>query len=59
MGRTLRTKIMSGVIALLVLFTVALAVTLYMVNDSDNEVAGINEYHLPILSRLNSLDVKA
>lgn len=58
MGRTLRTKIMSGVIALLVLFAVALAVTLYMVNDSDNEVAGINEYHLPILSRLNSLDVK-
>jgi len=58
MGRTLRSKIMSGVIALLVLFTVALAVTLYMVNDSDNEVAGINEYHLPILSRLNSLDVK-
>jgi len=58
MGRTLRTKIMSGVIALLVLFTVALAVTLYMVNDSDNEVAGINEYHLPILARLNSLDVK-
>lgn len=58
MGRTLRTKIMSGVIALLVLFTVALSVTLYMVNDSDNEVAGINGYHLPILSRLNSLDVK-
>jgi adenylate cyclase len=58
MGRTLRTKIMSGVIALLVLFTVALAVTLYMVNDSDNEVTGINEYHLPVLSRLNSLDVK-
>ena len=57
MGRTLRTKIMSGVIALLVLFTVALAVTLHMVYDSDNEVAGINEYHLPILSRLNSLDV--
>jgi adenylate cyclase len=57
MGRTLRTKIMSGVIALLVLFTVALAVTLYMVNDSDNEVSGINEYHLPILSRINSLDV--
>ena len=48
---------MSGVIALLVLFTVALAVTLHMVYDSDNEVAGINEYHLPILSRLNSLDV--
>ena len=57
MGRTLRTKIMSGVIALLVLFTVALAVTLHMVYDSDNEVAGINEYHLPMLSRLNSLDV--
>jgi len=58
MGRTLRTKIMSGVIALLVLFTVALAVTLYMVNDSDNEVTGINEYHIPILSHLNALDVK-
>jgi len=58
MGRTLRTKIMSGVIALLVLFTVALTVTLYMVNDSDNEVTGINEYHIPILSHLNALDVK-
>jgi adenylate cyclase len=57
MGRSLRTKIMSGVIALLILFAAALAVTLYMVYDSDNEVAGINEYHLPILTRLNSLDV--
>ena len=58
MGRTLRTKIMSGVVALLFLFAAALAVTLYMVYDSDSEVAGINEFHLPILTRLNSLDVK-
>lgn len=57
MGRSLRTKIMSGVIALLLLFAVALAVTLHMVSDSDSEVAGINDYHLPILARLNSLDV--
>lgn len=48
---------MSGVIALLLLFAVALAVTLHMVSDSDSEVAGINDYHLPILARLNSLDV--
>jgi adenylate cyclase len=48
---------MTGVIALLLLFAVALAITLYMVKDSDDEVSGISEYHLPILTRLNSLDV--
>ena len=57
MGHSLRTKIMTGVIALLLLFAVALAITLYMVKDSDDEVSGISEYHLPILTRLNSLDV--
>ena len=48
---------MTGVIALLLLFAAALAITLYMVKDSDDEVSGILEYHLPILTRLNSLDV--
>ena len=48
---------MTGVIALLLLFAAALAITLYMVKDSDDEVSGIMEYHLPILTRLNSLDV--
>jgi adenylate cyclase len=48
---------MTGVIALLLLFAVALAITLYMVKDSDDEVSGILEYHLPILTRINSLDV--
>jgi len=48
---------MTGVIALLLLFAVALAITLFMVKDSDDEVSGISEYHLPILTRLNSLDV--
>jgi len=57
MGHSLRTKIMTGVIALLLLFAVALAITLYMVKDSDDEVSGILEYHLPILTRINSLDV--
>jgi len=57
MGNSLRTKIMTGVIALLLLFAAALAITLYMVKDSDDEVSGILEYHLPILTRLNSLDV--
>lgn len=57
MGHSLRTKIMTGVIALLLLFAAALAITLYMVKDSDDEVSGISEYHLPILTRLNSLDV--
>ena len=28
-----------------------------MVQDSDHEVSGISEYHLPILTRINSLDV--
>jgi adenylate cyclase len=57
MGHSLRTKIMTGVIALLLLFATALAITLYMVKDSDDEVTGILEYHIPILTHLNSLDV--
>jgi len=57
MGHSLRTKIMTGVIALLLLFAAALAITLYMVKDSDDEISGILEYHLPILTKLNSLDV--
>ena len=57
MGHSLRTKIMTGVIALLLLFAAALAITLYMVKDSDDEVSGILEYHIPILTRFNSLDV--
>ena len=57
MGYSLRTKIMTGAIALLIFFAVALGITLYMVNDSDDELNGILEYHLPILTRLNSLDV--
>ena len=57
MGHSLRTKIMTGVIALLLLFAAALAITLYMVKDSDDEVSGILEYHMPILTRINSLDV--
>jgi adenylate cyclase len=48
---------MTGVIALLLLFAAALAITLYMVKDSDDEVSGILEYHIPILTHLNSLDV--
>jgi adenylate cyclase len=48
---------MTGVIALLLLFATALAITLYMVKDSDDEISGILEYHLPILTKLNSLDV--
>ena len=57
MGHSLRTKIMTGVITLLILFAGALATTLYLVNDSDEEVGGILQYHLPILTRLNALDV--
>lgn len=57
MGHSLRTKIMTGVIVLLLLFAAALAITLYMVKDSDDEVSGILEYHMPILTRINSLDV--
>jgi adenylate cyclase len=57
MGHSLRTKIMTGVIALLFLFAGALGTTLYLVNDSDEEVGGILKYHLPILTRLNALDV--
>ena len=48
---------MTGAIALLIFFAVALGITLYMVNDSDDELNCMLEYHLPILTRLNSLDV--
>jgi adenylate cyclase len=48
---------MTGVITLLILFAGALATTLYLVNDSDEEVGGILQYHLPILTRINALDV--
>lgn len=48
---------MSGVIALLALFAVALAVTLYFVKDSGEEVRGIAEYHIPIMANVNALDV--
>ena len=48
---------MTGVTALLMLFAAALAITLYMVKDSDDEVSGILEYHIPILTKINSLDV--
>jgi len=57
MGHSLRTKIMTGVITLLILFAGALGTTLYLVNDSDEEVGGILKYHLPILTQLNALDV--
>ena len=52
-----RIKIMSGVLALLGLFAVALAITLFLVRDSGGEVAGIVEYHLPFVARINALDV--
>ena len=48
---------MSGVVALLVLFAVALTVTLYFVKDSGEEVRGIAEYHVPIMANVNALDV--
>ena len=57
MGASLRAKIMTGVIALLVLFSVALTVTLYFVKDSGEEVRGIAEYHVPIMANVNALDV--
>ncbi len=57
MGSSLRIKIMSGVLAMLAIFAAALVVTLYLVHDSGEEVAGIVEYHNPIVARLNALDV--
>lgn len=57
MGTSLRAKIMTGVVALLVLFAIALTVTLYFVKDSGEEVRGIVEYHVPIMANVNALDV--
>ena len=57
MATSLRVKILAGVLSLLALFAVALSVTLYFVKDSGDEVAGIVEYHLPFVARVNALDV--
>ena len=57
MATSLRIKILAGVLTLLALFALALAVTLYFVKDSGDEVAGIVEYHLPFVARINALDV--
>jgi adenylate cyclase len=57
MVASLRVKFMSGVVALMALFALALSVTLFFVRDSGNEVAGIVEYHLPFVARINALDV--
>ena len=48
---------MSGVIALLVLFASALAVTLYLIQDSSTELMGIEEYHLRLNKMVSDLDV--
>ena len=48
---------MSGVIALLVLFASALAVTLYLTQDSSTELMGIEEYHLRLNKMVSDLDV--
>ena len=57
MGASLRAKIMSGVLALLVLFAGALAVTLVLIEDSSMELQGIGEYHLVLNKMTNDLDV--
>ncbi len=57
MGSSLRAKIMSGVIALLVLFASALAITLYLIQDSSTELMGIEEYHLRLNKMVSDLDV--
>ena len=57
MGASLRAKIMSGVIALLVLFAGALAVTLYLIQDSSMELMGIEQYHLRLNKMVSDLDV--
>jgi len=57
MGASLRAKIMSGVLALLVLFAGALAVTLVLIEDSSMELQGIEEYHLVLNKMTNDLDV--
>ena len=57
MGASLRAKIMSGVIALLILFAGALAFTLVLIEDSSMELAAIEEYHLPLNKNMNELDI--
>ena len=57
MGSSLRAKIMSGVIALLVLFASALAFTLYLIQDSSMELMGIEQYHLRLNKMVSDLDV--
>ncbi|NBS50030.1 MAG: hypothetical protein EBS97_05400 [Verrucomicrobia bacterium] len=57
MGSSLRAKIMSGVIALLVLFASALAITLYLIQDSSTELMGIEQYHLRLNKMVSDLDV--
>lgn len=57
MGASLRLKIMSGVIALLILFAGALAFTLFLIRDSSMELAAIEEYHLPLANGMNELDI--
>ena len=57
MGASLRTKIMSGVLALLVLFAGALGITLFLIQDSSMELAAIEEYHIPLTKGMNELDI--
>ena len=57
MGTSLRAKIMSGVIALLVLFAGALAFTLVLIEDSSMEIMGIEQYHLHLNKTVSDLDV--
>ncbi len=57
MGASLRAKIMSGVIALLILFAGALAFTLILIEDSSMELQAIEEYHLPLNQKMNELDI--
>ena len=57
MGASLRAKIMSGVIALLVLFAGALAFTLVLIEDSSMEIMGIEQYHLRLNKMVSDLDV--
>ena len=57
MGASLRAKIMSGVIALLILFAGALAFTLVLIEDSSMELQAIEEYHLPLNQNMNELDI--
>jgi len=57
MGTSLRVKIMSGVVALLILFAVALAFTLILIEDSSLHLQAIEEYHLPLNKKTNLLDI--